>query len=567
MARTGWGRHTVVATGSNDSTKQVSVNAWNNDLDTDGIIGFAPETVASASSVTPTNSYVKLSGSTSVDTIALANSSDGDLLYVITTGSVTLNNTSTPSTDGDIRLLGDDDKDLSTTTPTILIRNGVYWYEYGGSPVTDGSIANAQLANMAANTIKVRNANSSGVPSDIALATTQLLIGDGTGFTAAALSGDVTMDNTGDVTVGTLNQSTTGSSASCTGLSATATALATGRTISTTGDVTWTSASFDGSGNVTGVAAIGTGVIVDADIKSDAAIANTKLATNPLDYANMAAPAAAVAFNSQKLTGVADPAAAQDAATKAYVDSQEHAVTPSSTTTFTNKSIDLTDNTLTGTSLELKTAISDETGSGSLVFATSPTLVTPALGTPASGVATNLTGTAASLTAGNATLAATVTTNANLTGGVTSVGNAATVITNANLTGGVTSVGNAATVITNANLTGEVTSSGNAATIADDIIREVNLEADNSPTDDYVLTAKSSAAGGLTWAAGGGGSDTPWSENHDFDVYYFDQQVITKPSDPAADNGRFYVKEIDTDNDGVFCIIRKNGGFEETQIV
>ena len=61
--------------------------------------------------------------------------------------------------------------------------------------------------------------------------------------------------------------------------------------------------------------------------------------------------------------------------------------------------------------------------------------------------------------------AATVTTNANLTGGVTSVGNAATVVTNANLTGGVTSVGNAATVITNANLTGMVTSVGNAASL------------------------------------------------------------------------------------------------------
>ena len=34
----------------------------------------------------------------------------------------------------------------------------------------------------------------------------------------------------------------------------TATALATGRTIGMTGDVVWTSASFDGSGNVTGVA-------------------------------------------------------------------------------------------------------------------------------------------------------------------------------------------------------------------------------------------------------------------------------------------------------------------------
>jgi hypothetical protein len=44
------------------------------------------------------------------------------------------------------------------------------------------------------------------------------------------------------------------------------------------------------------------------------------------------------------------------------------------------------------TSLDLKNVISDETGSGALVFATSPTLVTPALGTPASGVLTNCTG-------------------------------------------------------------------------------------------------------------------------------------------------------------------------------
>lgn len=44
------------------------------------------------------------------------------------------------------------------------------------------------------------------------------------------------------------------------------------------------------------------------------------------------------------------------------------------------------------TSAEIKAIVTDETGSGALVFATSPTLVTPALGTPASGVATNLTG-------------------------------------------------------------------------------------------------------------------------------------------------------------------------------
>jgi len=44
------------------------------------------------------------------------------------------------------------------------------------------------------------------------------------------------------------------------------------------------------------------------------------------------------------------------------------------------------------TSAELRGVISDETGTGSLVFATSPTLTTPALGTPSAAVLTNATG-------------------------------------------------------------------------------------------------------------------------------------------------------------------------------
>lgn len=44
------------------------------------------------------------------------------------------------------------------------------------------------------------------------------------------------------------------------------------------------------------------------------------------------------------------------------------------------------------TSLQFKGVISDETGSGAVVFATSPTLVTPALGTPSSATLTNATG-------------------------------------------------------------------------------------------------------------------------------------------------------------------------------
>ncbi len=46
----------------------------------------------------------------------------------------------------------------------------------------------------------------------------------------------------------------------------------------------------------------------------------------------------------------------------------------------------------TPSSANLAALVTNETGSGALVFATSPTLVTPALGTPASGVLTNATG-------------------------------------------------------------------------------------------------------------------------------------------------------------------------------
>lgn len=46
----------------------------------------------------------------------------------------------------------------------------------------------------------------------------------------------------------------------------------------------------------------------------------------------------------------------------------------------------------TPSSANLISAVTNETGSGALVFATSPTLVTPLLGTPTSGVATNITG-------------------------------------------------------------------------------------------------------------------------------------------------------------------------------
>jgi hypothetical protein len=163
-----------------------------------------------------------------------------------------------------------------------------------------------------------------------------------------------------------------------------------------------------------------------------------------------------------------------------------------------------------------------------------------ALGTPSSGVATNLTGTAAGLTAGNATLAATVTTNANLNGPVTSVGNTTTIganrVTRANeaqgvarsiigVTGNATAnvadiqgtasqflgVNSAGTALAFQTMTTDVTLSGPAATISANAVTNAKMatmaawtfKANNTggaatPTDITIdgLTLKPSPAAG-----------------------------------------------------------------------
>ena len=80
-----------------------------------------------------------------------------------------------------------------------------------------------------------------------------------TGTLLANIEGNLTGNVTGNVS---------GSSGSTTGNAATATALATGRTIGMTGDVVWTSASFDGSGNVTGVAALQANTVSSTELVS-----------------------------------------------------------------------------------------------------------------------------------------------------------------------------------------------------------------------------------------------------------------------------------------------------------
>jgi len=158
-------------------------------------------------------------------------------------------------------------------------------------------------ADMGANTVKVRDADSSGAPSNKTVADTQILIGDGTGFTAAALSGDVTMANTGAVTIANdaVEQAMIADDA------VGADQLA---------------------GNSVVSASIVDGAIVNADINASAAIAASKLDSNLADRT-----ADAAWTGSQRATSVTDNDGSYDMNA-----GQNFITTPSGnfTLTFTN---------------------------------------------------------------------------------------------------------------------------------------------------------------------------------------------------------------------------------------
>ena len=473
MARTGWGEMGYqITTGSDDPNKVISKNRWNLPLGKgSGILGFAAQSVASALTITPSKSVVVLSGSTEVTKFLTGDSEEYDILYVFKASGATCtltNTTGTPNADGQIVGLGSASTiALSETVPKIFIRksNGSHqlWVEYGGS----GTAAASELTG----TTLASNVITSSLTTVGALNAGSITSGFGNiniGSSNFTSTGTVTCDVTGDLT-GNADTATKATNVTVADESAD-TSCNVLFTTAATGDLppkTGTNLTFNSNTGI--LTATGFTGDLTGDVTGD------------------------VSGSSGSCTG--------------------NAATATSATNATNSTNIITVDESTDTSCNVL-------------------FVADAAATQQAKTGTNLTF------------------NSN-TGILTATGFAGA------LTGNVT--GNADTVTTNANLTGEVTSTGNATVIADDKVDEANLKVDNSPTNDYVLTAKSSAAGGLTWAAAASGSDTPWTEVHNFAGYYYDMTVQTKPANPSANNARFYVKEIDSNNDGLFCIMRKNG--------
>lgn len=177
------------------------------------------------------------------------------------------------------------------------------------------------------------------------------------------------------------------------------------------------------------------------------------------------------------------------------------------------------------TSAQLAGVISDETGSGALVFATSPTFVTPVLGTPASGTLTNCTGLpqagVVGLTASDSPQFAAInlghatdTTIARVSAGVVSIEgvnivttSATQTLTNKKLTPRVQSIASSSTVTPNADNDDcvDVTAQAVALTIANPSGTPVNFQ----PLK--VRIKDNGTARAITWGANyaAGGSSLP----------------------------------------------------------
>ena len=104
-------------------------------------------------------------------------------------------------------------------------------------------------------------------------------------------------------------------------------------------------------------------------------------------------------------------------------------------------------------------------------------------------------------------------------------------------------------------------------------VDEDNLQISNAGTNGQFLTKQSGNTGGLTWADGGGGAELFHVYSNSTTTSYAGQSgeaqtLGTAVGSLASGSGNrdIYIRKVDTNNEGVFTVIHKNGALVEVQI-
>jgi hypothetical protein len=342
-----------------DGSSPVGTNEWNESPDPAGMVGMSPTTATitiASGQATITDSITVVaaeSGTTdTLDKLSITNTNEFDLVYLFadTGDTITLTHNASPSVAGQISTVSTSDETLSSTSPTILIRKGSYWYGYGGGVVNAVNDIGDVTITSNTNGELLKWNGSAWVNNTLGEAGIAPVASPVFSGTVDVAGGDV--DNVQNI-VHDLSVTTTALNFSGDEF----------QDISISANTTFTGSNY----------AIGRSKTII--ITTDSTL-RTLTFPSGWTFLNSSKPIEQAASKKGILSLVCQTGA--EAGVLASYSAEDLSLTgtftQTSTNTLVNKTIDLTDNTLTGTSLELKTAISDETGSGALVFGTSPTI-------------------------------------------------------------------------------------------------------------------------------------------------------------------------------------------------